>query len=82
MNGYVFANNPKFEMCLDDKVIWYVNAYGTLSHVFHMHGNDFHYNGLSYFAESLNDGEGKTLYMNATGKDIFAKSTKMSRNEY
>ncbi len=22
MNGYIFANNPTFEMCLNDKVIW------------------------------------------------------------
>ncbi|KAK3658498.1 hypothetical protein LTR56_001909 [Elasticomyces elasticus] len=67
MNGYVFANNPDYEMCLSDKVIWYVNAYGGASHVFHMHGNSFTYNGERHDAISLNDGVGKTLYMNATG---------------
>lgn len=29
MNGYIFANNPTYEMCLDDKVIWYVNGKST-----------------------------------------------------
>jgi len=24
MNGYIFGNNPVYEMCLSDKVIWYV----------------------------------------------------------
>lgn len=46
MNGYIFANNPTYEMCLDDKVIWYVMAYGSMGHVFHMHGNGFYYNGV------------------------------------
>lgn len=78
MNGYVFANNPTFEMCLNDQVIWYVNAFGTLSHVFHMHGNGFTYNGVSGYAESLNDGEGKTLYMNATGKYFFVQPCRSS----
>lgn len=75
MNGYIFGNNPKFEMCLNDQVIWYVNGYGTDSHVFHMHGNDFTYNGVFEYAESLNDGEGKTFYMNATGKHNFENPT-------
>lgn len=47
MNGYVLANNPPFEMCRDDKVIWYTYAYGSGSHVFHMHGNGFMENGIS-----------------------------------
>lgn len=45
MNGYVFANNPVFDMCLNDKVIWYTYAYGSASHAFHMHGNGFKYQG-------------------------------------
>lgn len=36
LNGWVFANNPAFEMCTDDKVIWYVYGFGSASHVFHM----------------------------------------------
>ncbi|KAK4554556.1 hypothetical protein LTR86_008411 [Recurvomyces mirabilis] len=68
MNGYIFANNPTFDMCLGDNVIWYVNAYGSASHVFHMHGNGVMYNGGGYPAVSINDGVGKTLYMNATGQ--------------
>jgi hypothetical protein len=46
MNGYIFANNPTFEMCLGDNVIWYAMSYGSMSHVFHMHGNNFRYNGI------------------------------------
>lgn len=57
-------------MCLNDKVIWYVNAMGSASHVFHMHGNGFTYayNGVNTYATSLNAGIGKTLYMNATDR--------------
>lgn len=67
MNGYIFANNPVFDMCLDDQVIWYVNAYGSASHVFHMHGSSFAYDGAhKSYAVSINDGVGRTLYMNAT----------------
>ena len=39
MNGYIFAGGPRFEMCYGDKAIWYTMAYGSMSHVFHMHGN-------------------------------------------
>ncbi|KAH9827085.1 Multicopper oxidase [Teratosphaeria destructans] len=67
LSGYLFANNPTYEMCLGDPVIWYVNAYGAASHVFHMHGNGFTYEGNRRYAVSLNDGVGKTLVMNATG---------------
>lgn len=48
ISGYIFANNPTYEMCVNDKVIWYVNAYGSASHVFHMHGNGVTYNGAHY----------------------------------
>ncbi|KAI5258094.1 Cupredoxin [Aureobasidium subglaciale] len=71
MNGYVFANNPTFQMCLNDKVIWYVNAYGSASHIFHMHGNGFKYENISQYAISINDGVGKTLYMDATGPGLW-----------
>lgn len=53
MNGFIFSNNPPYEMCLNDKVIWYVNAYGSASHVFHMHGNGVTYNGNHYVSCSL-----------------------------
>ena len=49
----------------------YVNAYGSMSHVFHMHGNGYRYQGNSGYAISVNDGEGKTLYMNATGAGLW-----------
>jgi hypothetical protein len=41
LNGYVFANNPFFQMCKDERVIWYLYGHGTEMHVFHMHGNGF-----------------------------------------
>jgi hypothetical protein len=66
MNGYIFSNNPVFNFCYEDKVIWYVNAYGGASHVFHMHGSGYKYLGVNGYAESLNDGVGKTLYQDAT----------------
>ena len=47
LNGYVFANNPWFEMCKDDKVIWYLYGHGSDTHVFHMHGNGFKYLGVN-----------------------------------
>jgi FtsP/CotA-like multicopper oxidase with cupredoxin domain len=71
MNGYIFANNPIFDMCLNEKVIWYVNAYGSASHVFHMHGNGFKYHGVDEFAISVNDGVGKTLVMDAWGQGLW-----------
>jgi len=71
MNGYVFANNPTFEMCLDDNVIWYTMSYGSMIHVFHMHGNSFRYNGIGSPSISINDGEHRTLLMNATGAGLW-----------
>jgi FtsP/CotA-like multicopper oxidase with cupredoxin domain len=47
LNGYVLANNPIFEACKNEDVIWYTYAYGSGSHVFHMHGNGFTENGHS-----------------------------------
>lgn len=69
--SYIFANNPTFNMCLNDKVIWYTNAYGSASHVFHLHGNGVEYHREKRYAVSLNDGVGKTLYMNATGQGLW-----------
>ena len=41
LNGGAFANNAPFEMCVNEKAIWYVMALGSASHTFHMHGNSF-----------------------------------------
>lgn len=71
LNGYFFANNPTFSMCQGDKVIWYVNAYGGESHVFHMHGHSIVEAGKKAFSVSLNDGTGHTLYMNATSPGLW-----------
>jgi hypothetical protein len=71
MNGYIFANNPTYSMCLNEKVIWYVNAYGAASHVFHLHGNGVSYLGNNEYAVSINDGVGKTLVMDAVGEGLW-----------
>jgi hypothetical protein len=71
MNGYIFANSPSFDMCAGDKAIWYVNAYGSASHVFHMHGNGFRYRGTDEYAVGVNDGVGKTLVMDAWGQGLW-----------
>ncbi|KAL2217717.1 putative multicopper oxidase [Thermoascus aurantiacus ATCC 26904] len=40
LNGYIFANNPPFEMCVNDNVIWYLYNMGFDTHVFHLHGDN------------------------------------------
>jgi len=67
LNGFSYANNKVFEMCLNDPVIWYVYAFGMASHVFHLHGNNFVYNGQYIASKSLNDGNMFALQMNASG---------------
>jgi FtsP/CotA-like multicopper oxidase with cupredoxin domain len=71
INGYTYSNNPIFEMCLGDKVLWYVMAYGSASHVFHMHGNGYKYANAGQYATSINDGVGKTFVMDATGAGLW-----------
>ncbi|CAI9630513.1 hypothetical protein GT037_003415 [Alternaria burnsii] len=71
INGFVYANNPLFEMCVGDNVIWGSNAYGSASHVFHMHGNGVVYQRFHEYAESINDGVGKTLYSKAVGEGLW-----------
>jgi FtsP/CotA-like multicopper oxidase with cupredoxin domain len=66
LNGYTFANNPMFEMCLDESVVWYVYGFGAESHVFHMHGNSFKWHHDNMASKSLNDGNMMTLFMKAT----------------
>lgn len=68
INGYVYSNNPTFDMCLQDNVIFYTLAYGSLSHVAHFHGNGFRAEGEQQYAVSINDGVGRTLYLDPTGK--------------
>ncbi|KAF1835259.1 hypothetical protein BDW02DRAFT_578976 [Decorospora gaudefroyi] len=50
------------------QVIWGANAYGSASHVFHMHGNGVAYQGFDQYSVSLNVGVGKTLYTKAVGE--------------
>ncbi|CAJ2508130.1 Uu.00g093160.m01.CDS01 [Anthostomella pinea] len=58
-------------MCEGDKAIWYAYSYGSDSHVFHMHGNNFRYNGDYMAAKNLNDGNMFTLYMPAGLRDVW-----------
>jgi hypothetical protein len=46
MNGYIFANNPPFESCLNDNLIYYIYNGGFDAHVAHWHGNNVVLNGL------------------------------------
>lgn len=71
MNGYIFANNPPFEMCQNDQAICYAYSYGGASHVFHMHGNGVMDDGRKQFSVSLNDGVSKTLYMSASDTGLW-----------
>jgi hypothetical protein len=31
--------NPTLDICMNGKVMWYVNAYDSTSHIFYIHGN-------------------------------------------
>jgi manganese oxidase len=66
MNGYIFSNNPPFEMCVNDNVIWYLWDHGFDTHVAHWHGNNVNYNGIELTSVPLNPGEMKTVKMTAT----------------
>lgn len=65
MNGYLYANSPPFEMCQNDKVIWYAYAFGAEAHDFHLHGNNVKVNGVSRATQPLGDGTMYALYMTA-----------------
>ncbi|KAI5239083.1 hypothetical protein E4T43_06988 [Aureobasidium subglaciale] len=72
INGYTFSNNPMFEMCLGDKVLY-------ASYVFHMHGNGYTYLNTKRYATSINDGIGKTFVMDATGSVVCHVDKHLSR---
>lgn len=40
-------------------------------HCARRHGNNFEYGGVTTYAISVNDGEGKTLFMDATGAGLW-----------
>lgn len=65
MNGYIFASNPAFEMCVNDNVIWYLWDMGFDTHVSHWHGNNVVNEGLVTPAVALNPGQMKTVTMTA-----------------
>lgn len=73
INGYVFSNAPAFEMCQADGVIWYTYAFGSASHVFHLHGNNFQVEGQGRWAasHSLNDGDMVALTMTAGAPGVW-----------
>lgn len=45
--------------------------YRLIEFRFHMHGNGFAYQGFNQYAESINDGVGKTLYMKAVDQGMW-----------
>lgn len=63
INGYVFENGNPFEMCQYDKVIWYLQAYGTDSHGMHLHGNNLLYQDTYVATKNVQDGEQFQLQM-------------------
>jgi manganese oxidase len=65
INGYIFANNPPFEMCVNDAVIWYLWDMGFDTHVAHWHGNNAVYDGIVKPAIPLNPGQMITATMTA-----------------
>jgi hypothetical protein len=76
INGYVFSNGPPFEMCAGDDVTCkssfaHSYAYGSASHVFHLHGNNVFYDNRWVVAKSANDGEMFTLKMEAGLPDVW-----------
>ena len=71
VNGWVYSNNPTFTMCLNEDVIWYVYAYGTDSHVFHLHGNGVVQHGINEVSVDINDGIMATLFMQATNSGLW-----------
>ncbi|RHZ58255.1 hypothetical protein CDV55_100250 [Aspergillus turcosus] len=64
MNGYIYANNPPFEMCQYDNVMWYLWDMGFDTHVAHWHGNNVVWNGQSSSIVPLNPGQSTTVTMN------------------
>ncbi|CZR60586.1 uncharacterized protein PAC_10482 [Phialocephala subalpina] len=70
-NGRVFSNLAPFEVCIDDKAIWYIYALREASYVFHMHSNRFDYHGANMASKSINDGSMMTIQMNATATGIW-----------
>lgn len=65
INGYIYANNPPFEMCVNDNVIWYLWDMGFDTHVAHWHGNNVVYDGIVKPAIPLNPGQMVTTTMSA-----------------
>ncbi|GIJ85942.1 hypothetical protein Asppvi_004813 [Aspergillus pseudoviridinutans] len=67
LNGYIYANSPPFEMCLNDNVIWYLYDMGFDTHVFHMHGDNIFdpVSNTTSATVTLNPGQMRTVLMTA-----------------
>ncbi|KAL1961659.1 hypothetical protein VTN77DRAFT_1334 [Rasamsonia byssochlamydoides] len=67
INGYIYANNPPFEMCINDSVIWYLYDMGSDTHVFHLHGDNIidPVTGAISATVTLNPGQMVSVNMNA-----------------
>ncbi|KAF2095204.1 Cupredoxin [Rhizodiscina lignyota] len=65
MNGYIFSNSPAFEMCVNDKVIWYLWDMGFDTHTVHWHGDNVLQHGIVTPSVAINPGQMITVTMNA-----------------
>ncbi|KAF4626427.1 hypothetical protein G7Y89_g11732 [Cudoniella acicularis] len=71
INGYIYANNPTFTMCLNDAAIWYIMDMGFDTHVAHWHGNNVVHNGITMASVPINPGQMLTTHMTATNPGMW-----------
>ncbi|KAJ6172810.1 hypothetical protein N7470_001877 [Penicillium chermesinum] len=64
INGYIYANNPAFEMCQYDNVIWYLWDMGFDTHSIHWHGNNVVMDNHVTSVVPVNPGQMTTVTMN------------------
>ena len=64
INGFLFANLPALDMCLNDKVSWHMIGYGNEVdiHGAYFHGQTFLMNKNRKDAVNLIPGEGRNLF--------------------
>lgn len=65
MNGYIFANNPVFEMCVNDKAVWYLYNFGFDFHAAHWHGNNVQYKDITTAVVPMLAGQAVSTLMTA-----------------
>ncbi|CZR67649.1 uncharacterized protein PAC_17548 [Phialocephala subalpina] len=71
INGWIFANNPPFSMCINDPAIWYIMDMGFDTHVAHWHGNNVVHNGITMASVPINPGQMLTTHMTALNPGLW-----------